>query len=263
MQTSGNSEPVILAVCGKGGVGKTTVSAMLVRMLAEDPSARVLAIDADPAEGLAGSLGFEAHTTLDDIRREFISRLEEGRRGPAEQVHGQLDYRITESLVERNNVAFISIGRPEGAGCYCKINSLLRDILGSLAAGFHYVVIDGEAGIEQVNRRVMEQVTHLVMVTDMSRRGWKVVTSLKHVADRSVSYHDAGLIVNRVHPGEEIEPAWLPEGVTFLGTIPEDGDLRTLDMQGTSIMHLAEGPVTSAARRSLAGLLHNESMKVL
>ena len=262
MQTTKSSGPVILAVCGKGGVGKTTVSAMLVRMLAEDMSARVLAVDADPAEGLAGSLGFDADTTLDDIRREFIQQLEQGKTGAAEEVHGQLDYRITESLVERDNTAFLSIGRPEGAGCYCKINSLLRDILGSLSSGFDYVVIDGEAGIEQVNRRVMEQVTHLVMVTDMSRRGWKVVTSLKEVADRSVSYHNAGLIVNRVQHGEEIDPAWLPEGVKLLGTVPEDADLRTLDMEGTSIMHLSEGPVTEAIGRCLRGLLHNANMKV-
>ena len=105
-------------------------------------------------------------------------------------------------MSEQNGFAFIAVGRPESAGCYCKINSYLKDVIQMLSENFDYVVIDGEAGIEQINRRVMEKVTHLVLITDASRKGIQVVQTIKGVADRLVMYDKMGVIVNRI-PGPE------------------------------------------------------------
>ena len=98
-------------------------------------------------------------------------------------------------MSEQNGFAFIAVGRPESAGCYCKINSYLKDVIQMLSENFDYVVIDGEAGIEQINRRVMEKVTHLVLITDASRKGIQVVQTIKGVADRLVMYDKMGVIV--------------------------------------------------------------------
>ena len=94
--------------------------------------------------------------------------------------------------------AFLAIGRPESSGCYCKVNSYLKEVIGLLANSFDFVVIDGEAGIEQIQRRVMEKVTHLLLITDQSKKGTQVVATIKQVADELIRYDRIGVIVNRV-----------------------------------------------------------------
>ena len=171
-------ERAVIALCGKGGVGKTSVSALLTRLLCRDPEARVLAIDADPAVGLATALGIEVTKTIDDIRNSLIARVEKGTGGQKREILAHLDYEVFEALVERDNLAFLAIGRPETEGCYCQVNTFLKEIIESISRGFDYVLIDGEAGIEQVNRRVMERVTHLLLVSDASAKGLNVIRTI-------------------------------------------------------------------------------------
>ena len=166
--------PRIISVCGKGGVGKTSVSAALVRALVAGGAGRVLAIDADPAVGLATALGVTVKMTVDDIRNKLIDRLESGAKEDRRELVSLIDYEVFEALVEKKGLAFLAIGRPETEGCYCQVNDILKDIIASTAGGFDYVVIDGEAGIEQVNRRVMETVTDLLLVSDASAKGLNV-----------------------------------------------------------------------------------------
>ena len=123
--------------------------------MAEKADKRILAIDADPAVGLATALGFRGERTVNDIRNDLIGRIEKGESENRQALLAALDYEVFAALEERENVAFLAIGRPEQEGCYCKVNSMLRDIIESVARNFDYVVIDGEAGIEQVNRRVL------------------------------------------------------------------------------------------------------------
>src|SRR5699024_9839317 len=138
------------------------------------PDRRILAIDADPAVGLAWALGVEVRETLDDIRKSIVSSVEDGAPRQAIELLGEARFRILDTMVEERKFAFLAIGRPESAGCYCTVNAYLKEVITLLAGDFDYVVIDGEAGVEQINRRVMEQVTHLVLVTDPSRRGVQV-----------------------------------------------------------------------------------------
>ena len=189
----------ILALTGKGGVGKTTVCAAFVRALTEKhKGAKILAIDADPAVGLATALGVEVKETLDNIRTEVIEKAEDGKGREAIELLGEVRYRIFDAIVETDSFSFLAIGRPEGAGCYCSINSYLKDVIAMVSEEFDYVVIDGEAGIEQVNRRVMDKVTHLFLVTDMSKKGIQVIKTIKKVADDLVGYEKLGVIVNRL-----------------------------------------------------------------
>ena len=189
----------ILAVAGKGGVGKTSISATIVRCLVERyPDKRILAIDADPAVGLATALGIDVGITIDDIRKEIVNSVDAGDTRTAIELLGEAKYRIFDALVETDGFSFIAIGRPESAGCYCKINSYLKEVISLVSNEFDFVVIDGEAGIEQINRRVMEKVTHLLLITDPSKKGCQVINTIKSVADSLVMYEKTGAIVNRI-----------------------------------------------------------------
>ena len=228
----------IIAFAGKGGVGKTSLAALTVRLITEqNPSARVLAIDADPAIGLSTALGVDVTHTVDDVRLEFVAAFEDGRKREAIEVLNEAHYEITDSIVETEKFAFLAIGRPEGAGCYCKVNAFLKDIIGALAESFDYVVIDGEAGIEQVNRRVMEKVTHLVLVSDASKKGLGVIQTIRNVADQLCMCEKACALINRVK-SEAVQELVDTGDIEILGFLPEDDGLAMLDIEGRSLMEL-------------------------
>ena len=247
--------PKIIAVAGKGGVGKTSLSAAFVRLLAEAyPLKRILAIDADPAVGLSTALGVEVRETLDDIRKSIVASVEDGAPREAIELLSEARYRIFDTMVESRAFSFLAIGRPETAGCYCKVNAYLKEVIHLLAGDFDYVVIDGEAGIEQINRRVMEKVTHLVLVTDPSRKGTQVIDTIRRVADELVMYDRCGAVVNRV-----TDPALLPyvhiNGTELLATVGSDAHHATNDIQGLSVFDLPENsPILLGAREALTKL---------
>ena len=245
----------IIAVSGKGGVGKTSLSAAFVRLLAErKPDARLLAIDADPAIGLSTALGVEVKETLDDIRKKIVTSVENNRPKEAVEMLSEARFRIIDSLVEERSFSFLAIGRPEGAGCYCKVNAYLKEVISLLAGDFDYVVIDGEAGIEQINRRVMEKVTHLVLVTDPSRKGVQVLETIKRVADEMVMYERCGVVVNRVSDPDTVQDIHI-EGVPVLSWISDDRTHANNDIRGLSIFDLPEdAPVMKGAAETLEKL---------
>lgn len=228
----------VIAVSGKGGVGKTTLAAAMVRHLTEcKPDARILAIDADPAVGLSTCLGVEVTLTLDEIRKQIIDNVEEGRTKEAMDLVEESRYRIFDALVEKNGFAFLAIGRPEAEGCYCRINAYLKDVITMLSREFDYVVIDGEAGIEQINRRVLEKVTHLLLVSDQSRKGIQVVGTIKQVADELVMYDRIGAVINRVTNPDLNKFITIP-GVEILSYIESDDYHAANDIQGKTVYDL-------------------------
>lgn len=230
----------IIAVAGKGGVGKTSLSATIVRCLVEKyPDKKILAIDADPAVGLSTALGIDIKMTIDDIRKEIIASVDEGDTRGAVELLGEAKYRIFDALVETDGYSFIAVGRPETAGCYCKINSYLKEVISILSNEFDYVVIDGEAGIEQINRRVMEKVTHLLLITDPSKKGCQVINTIKGVADELVMYDKIGAIVNRM-ADESLKEYIDTNGIEVLSYIADDKNLSMFDIQGENIFNLPE-----------------------
>ena len=244
----------VLALSGKGGVGKTSISAAAVRLLCEaHPQSRLLAIDADPAVGLSTALGVEVTETLDDIRKRVASDVT-GKLRDTQDILAEARFRLFEAMQEQRGFAFLAIGRPETAGCYCAVNAYLKQVIESLTASFDYVVIDGEAGIEQINRRVMEKVTHLLFVSDQSKKGLAVVDTIRRVADELVMYEKSGLILNRVtHP--ELVPAEGPGGVPLLSVIGTDPDQAENDIEGRSVFALPEdAPLLAGVREALTKL---------
>lgn len=250
-----NNNATIIALSGKGGVGKTSISAAIVKLLVEAyPDKKILAIDADPAVGLSTALGIDVKTTIDDIRKEIVITVEEGNTKAAIELLGDARYRIFDALVETDGFAFIAVGRPESAGCYCKINAYLKEVISLLSADFDYVVIDGEAGVEQINRRVMEKVTHLLLITDASKKGTQVISTIKGVADELVMYKKIGAIVNRL-PDESIIPLIDTNGIPVLSYIENDKNLAIYDIEGKDITKLpTDSNVVKGVRKALESL---------
>lgn len=245
----------MIAVTGKGGVGKTSLSAVIVKLLTEAfPDKRILAIDADPAVGLATALGIEVKSTVDDIRKDFINQVETGNANEAVELLGNAQYKIFDTLVEQPDFSFLAIGRPESAGCYCKVNSYLKEVIKILSNNFDYIVIDGEAGIEQVNRRVMEKVTHLLLVSDASKKGIQVIETINRVAKELVMYDAVGAVINRI-PGWDIKQHIDTGEIPVLAYIPSDETLATSDIKGENIMMLPDNaPIVQGAREALIKL---------
>ena len=223
----------VIAFVGKGGVGKTSLSALTVRLLSQaHPDKKILAIDADPAVGLATALGVDVVSTVDDIRKSFINTAESGNTNAAVELLGEAKYQMLDALVEIGNISFLAIGRPESAGCYCKVNAYLKEIISMISDSFDYVIIDGEAGIEQVNRRVMEKVTHLILVSDASKKGLQVVKTVYSVAKELVMFDKTGIIINRI-PDVDIS---IDTGeIELLSRIPDDREMSVNDIKGESV----------------------------
>ncbi|MFA6034324.1 MAG: cobyrinic acid a,c-diamide synthase, partial [Myxococcota bacterium] len=144
--------------------------------------------------------------------------------------------------------------RPEGEGCYCKVNDLLREIIASLTLGFDFVVVDGEAGVEQINRRVLERVTYLVQVSDASARGIRVAETIGEVARQAVGCGAAGLVVNRIRGEGEMRRMNIPEGMNCLGWVPEDEAVRDADIRGESLLGLGDCAFFEAVARCMKKL---------
>ena len=157
-------------------------------------------------------------------------------------------------MEEQNGFAFLAIGRPEAAGCYCAVNTYLRQVISMLADEFDYVVIDGEAGIEQINRRVMEKVTHLLCVSDQSRKGLQIVETIRKVADELVLYDEIGLVINRAPLPDRITED-ICGGIPIAAVIGQDDAMTENDIAGRSIFELPpDTPILTGARHALENL---------
>ena len=246
-----NENTKIIAVAGKGGVGKTSLAAVIVKLLCKNfPDKKILAVDADPAVGLSTALGVDVKKTIDDVRKEAVDATQNGKMSVIE-ILGNAEYSIEEATVTKNGFSFIAIGRPESAGCYCKINTYLKDVIGQISSHYDFVVIDGEAGIEQINRRVMEKVTHLLLVTDQSQKGRNVVATIKNVADELVMYDKVGVVQNRLSQ-EAMAQKPVVDGIETLAYIPADQNLALCDMKGENVFFLPDdSPLVVGAKEAL------------
>ena len=240
----------VIALTGKGGVGKTSLSAAILRILTEEkPEAKILAIDADPAVGLSVALGVEVRETLDDIRLRVARDVTEGL-SETQDILAEARFRLFEAMEEQRGFAFLAIGRPEAAGCYCAINTYLRQVISLLTDEFDYVVIDGEAGIEQINRRVMEKVTHLLCVSDQSRKGIQIIATINEVANTLVAADQVGAVLNRVLLPERVTESEIG-GVPLLAVIPPDPAHAENDIEGRSVFDLPPDSVLLSGARTI------------
>ncbi len=243
----------ILACTGKGGVGKTTLSALAVDWLVRRGAGPVLAVDADSNANLHEALGVSYEATVGGIR-ESARQQAKGMAGVGKQEF--LELRVQQALVEQNGFDLIVMGRPEGQGCYCFANNVLREALDKVAASYRYIVIDSEAGLEHISRRTLLSVDELLIVSDCTVRGVRTAGRISALADEvKLPARSRGLIVNRV-PAGELPPAVRDEaaktGLTLTAVIPLDPSVATLDADGVPVACI---PANAPARLALDGLL--------
>jgi CO dehydrogenase maturation factor len=189
-----------IAITGKGGTGKTTIAASIITCLINKGNKPVLAVDADPNACLDEMLGVEVKNTVGQIREESRKA---GDNQPAGVSKRELvELRIAESLVEANDFDLIAMGRPEGPGCYCYANNLFSDCIKELSGHYPYIVIDNEAGLENLSRRLYQEINLLVIVGDPSKRGIQTIRRLHDLAgEMGIVYERLAIVVNLVRDG--------------------------------------------------------------
>jgi len=240
-----------IAVTGKGGVGKTTVSAMAIKYLATKGRGATLAIDADPSSNLNMVLGLDLDWTVADIREGMLSKVKESIVAGGAAMGGlpdgvskreYLDYEVRASVSEGVAVDLIAMGRGEGPGCYCAVNHNLREVIDAIGDKYRYVVIDNEAGMEHLSRRTTRDVQHLLIVSDPTQRGIVAagrISGFRHELD--IKIENAHLIINRL-PNGEMPPALQKTidalDVPLLGTIPETRDITEFEYSGRPLVEM-------------------------
>lgn len=248
-----------IALAGKGGTGKTTVAAMIIKFLINKGKSPILAIDADPSANLNMVLGVELDCTIGGIREDMLAQVQNSQNvgGAARgslaggmSKHDYLDYEIHSSLVESEKFDLIAMGRSEGPGCYCGVNHNLREILDTLSGNYPYVVMDNEAGMEHLSRRTTQDVDHLFIISGPTQRGLSAAAGIAQLKDElQIRIKNTHFILNRV-PGDIPPPLQeridsLP--VPFLGPVPADDSVMEFDFSGRPLLELADdSPVYTA-----------------
>jgi len=248
-----------IAVAGKGGTGKTTLAGLLIRRLAEAQAGPILAIDADPASNLNTVLDLPLEKTVGDVREETSEKARANLLESGIAKQDLLDYEINSSIVEGTNVDLLAMGRPEGPGCYCAANNMLRLIIDQIAASYPWVVIDNEAGLEHLSRRTTRDVDVLFIVSDATVRGITTagrVASLLGELETKVGRHY--LIVNRAAQGlsPALQAAIEENGLNLLAVLPDDEIVAEYDAAGKPLVGLpAESPLNAALEPVISAAL--------
>jgi len=245
----------VIAFAGKGGTGKTTVAALLTRSLVRRGATPVLAIDADAATNLHLALGLPEPATVGDLREGMKAEAGQGTLGVAISRQDYVDREIRMALEEGDQVDLIAMGRPEGQGCYCAVNHLLRQTLDEVGQSYAYIIVDNEAGMEHISRRTTRDVDLLLIVTDPTVRGVRTAQSIAAMADEvDVRVRRKMLVVNRIAGDlpNELEAAIAATGLELAARIPADGRVADLDARGEPLLHLNGTSPAAAAVEAIA-----------
>ena len=236
-----------IAMAGKGGVGKTTITGLLINYLCAKKQGPVLAVDADANSNLNEVLGMEVETTLGSLREE-MAQAELNPNNPIPPGMAKQDYaemRFNEALIEGDDYDLLVMGRTQGKGCYCFVNGLLSTQVARYANNYRYVVVDNEAGMEHISRGILPKVDTVILVSDASRRGIQACGRIfELVKELKLGAKQVKLLVNRAPNGvlsegvmEEIKKT----GMDLLGVLPQDETIYEFDGEGTPTSQLPEG----------------------
>jgi len=247
----------VIAVAGKGGTGKTTIAALIVRLLKEKNSGSILAVDADPNSNLAEALGVETKQTIGTILDDISTHPESVPPGMSKDRF--VDYQVQTAIQEAEGFDVLTMGKPEGPGCYCYVNNVLRNVVGKLIEDYEYVVIDNEAGLEHFSRRTTRFADALVVISDASSVGLKTAKRVGNlVKELNIKTKKNLLIINRSDNvvGKDILRKSLGDfledmDLDFIGNIPEDAQVKDISLNGSSLWELKDNAQSIAALRRI------------
>ena len=236
----------VIAIAGKGGVGKTTLTGLIIQYLGKKGKGPILAVDADANSNLNEVLGVEVESTLGDVREE-VARAEMSKTNPIPAGMSKADYmefKFDDALIESDDYDLLVMGRTQGKGCYCFVNGLLQAQLQRLQKNYPYIIVDNEAGMEHISRGILPKVDTIILVSDCSRRGVQAAGRIAELTrECDMKPKTMGLIVNRA-PGGKLNQGTMEEiekqGLTLLGVVPHDDQVYEYDCDGKPTVNLPD-----------------------
>ncbi len=231
-----------IAVAGKGGTGKTSLAGLTIRYLTERKRGPVLAVDADANSNLNEVLGLKVHASVGALREDSLAAVKSTAPRPGGMSMEQLfDYQIQQALIEAKGFDLLVMGRPEGPGCYCAANNIIRKYMDKLADSYPYMVVDNEAGLEHLSRRTTQDTDLLLIVSDPTVRGIMTAGRIASLAeDLKLNVKRPVLIVNRSQKNEDgaLKKTLERQGVEFAGFVPADELIFEYDLNGRPLIEL-------------------------
>jgi len=236
-----------IAMAGKGGTGKTTIASLLIKYLVEQKKGAILAVDADPNANLNEALGFEVHNTISKI----LFDIKKNRVPTAMTKETYLQLKLHQALVETEYVDLLVMGGPQGPGCYCFPNDLLKRHLAVLDKSYEYMVIDNEAGLEHISRKTIENIDIMLVVADATAKGVRTAGRIYElVKDLNIDMGEAYLIVTKISDPAPLQSEIEATGLKLLGAVPVDPLVVEYDLKGKPMMELPEdSPAVIATRK--------------
>ncbi|MBF0568995.1 MAG: AAA family ATPase [Nitrospirae bacterium] len=246
----------MIAFSGKGGTGKTTLAGLTIRYLIEKTGKVVLGVDADSNSCLNLAVGVEVHATIGGIRETALETIRSGNRPGGLTTEEIFDYQIKQTIVEASGFDLLVMGRPEGQGCYCAANNIIRKYTDKLADDYSFVVIDNEAGMEHLSRRTSSGVDLMFIVSDPTVKGIKTAKRIDDlIKELSLQTGQRFLIINRVKGPDAVKLKDYAEslGLNVAGVIPDDETVFDMDLNGRPVVEIPQGAPSVKAFYSILG----------
>ncbi len=245
-----------IAVAGKGGTGKTSITSLVIRYLLKNDMGTVLAVDADPNSNLAENLGLEVRQTVGRLLNEFQGEKLKIPAGMTKE--GYLEYQLNGAITESKRLDLITMGRGEGPDCYCYPNTVIRKLIDQWSDNYAYVVMDNEAGMEHLSRRTTQNIDEMLLVSDHSIKGLRAVARIRElIKELKLVVKRESVIINMVP--SKVDTLLTGEmerlGIIPALLIPADEDVRKYDLEQRPLFHLPDTSKAVAAVNELMNRL--------
>lgn len=241
-----------IAMAGKGGTGKTTIAALLIKYLVEKKKGAILAVDADPNANLNEALGYEVTNTISKI----LFDIKKGNVPTSMTKETYLQFELHRALVETDYVDLLVMGGPQGPGCYCFPTDILKRHLANMDRSYDYLVVDNEAGLEHISRKTIEDVDVMLVISDPTAKGIRTAGRIYKLAKSlNINIADAYLIVTKITDPAPLQKEIDATGLKLLGTVPHDSKVVEHDVKGIAMMDLPDDSIAVQATREMFGKL--------
>ena len=242
-----------IAVAGKGGSGKTSISSLIIRYLKKTGKEPILAVDADANANLGESLGMKVGQTIGGILAAF--QYDKIKIPPGLTKEAYLEYKMNEVLVESKGLDLLTMGRSEGPDCYCYPNTILRKFVDNLSGNYACIVMDNEAGMEHLSRGTMQNIDHLLLVSNPTVKGVRTIARIKELlGELKLTVKKQSVVINFV--AGQLDPLVVAEmeklGITSADLVPQDEEIVRYDLEQRPLLEL---PDTSKAVKAVAELM--------